>query len=925
MGRSIKLIEQNIEAEKANLAKALGEAKLLHARLNGMLSPVNSRGISRTKAALNEAISVCRAADNPLPFSWGDEGWNDYQPDEKAVPPAYIRVSGLVEQELLLGEDKADLPLVLPLFGSDGALAIVHGNGNQQKARDSLQSLILRTALAAPGQVRFTLLDPTGLGAAFPFRDALGSYVVRASGRTTIDELGDVLSDIRRINERVIGGASRFSELSTEQRSGETFEVIVAAGFPGAYAKDPRAMEALVKIANAGPRAGRHVILEWNTQEALPHDFSSNQFLNLSQLDVGIDRVMPDTPPGGPRQNAMIQRAFDGARRQEGGDWNAIVRPNELMTESAADRISTPVGERLNFWLGESEEGKPSAHAMIAGQTGSGKSYLLHVMITGLAARYSPDEVRFTLIDGKQGVEFEAYRNFPHADVVCLRSAPALARSVLADFVSEMEDRYERFQESGVVKLGDYRTKTGESLPRRVLVVDEYQQILEGDPETGAMLLGKLLEKGRAAGMHAVLGSQTFEQRGLPQSALTHIHSWASMSLSETYSKSLQVFGSEGKRLIRELGANGEVVLNDEGGSDGANSRGAVARLRKKTGEDLLADVIEDITVAVEDAVKPIVLSGREAALVSDNKYLTDPRQLVPSATELQAMARRPVRAGGFGIETWNKADYPIPLWLGRRFDVRGHALCALRRAPGQNLLALGANTEARHRMIAAALASVGALLKNDALEVTYLSGLRDEMPGSGMIDAGLNKLGEAGVSVRKLAIADMEKGLQKIAKGIDTRKPKAPSHLVVIAEPDYLNDLHGGADRFNAPKKGPTVSLRKILTHGPQVGVHVLFTASGLTTFQLVLSPTREITVFNHVVAQQMNEEDSMSLFSSLMGARLNERADHPFTTLHVDKITGTRNATLFHSYGANRVLSADQGLDALNEELSLIRYPGS
>ena len=59
-------------------------------------------------------------------------------------------------------------------------------------------------------------------------------------------------------------------------------------------------------------------------------------------------------------------------------------------------------------------------HALIAGKTGSGKSNLLHVIITNLALWYSPDEVEFYLVDFKKGVEFKVYvtQPLPHARAV---------------------------------------------------------------------------------------------------------------------------------------------------------------------------------------------------------------------------------------------------------------------------------------------------------------------------------------------------------------------------------------------------------------------------------------------------------------------------------------------------------------------------
>ena len=72
-------------------------------------------------------------------------------------------------------------------------------------------------------------------------------------------------------------------------------------------------------------------------------------------------------------------------------------------------------------------------HALIAGKTGSGKSNLLHVIITNLALWYSPDEVEFYLVDFKKGVEFKVYvtQPLPHARAVAIESDREFGVSVL--------------------------------------------------------------------------------------------------------------------------------------------------------------------------------------------------------------------------------------------------------------------------------------------------------------------------------------------------------------------------------------------------------------------------------------------------------------------------------------------------------------
>ena len=922
MANSIEVIEQSLRDNQAELDRLVGEAAAVQGKARAMAKGLRLGAVEALNTMGQGYFAQCEAAADCRPVDWSDPLWETFQP-VALEPEGEIRLGGFIEQERLEGEEAFDFPVTTEIFSATGPIVIASEGESGARAREMFQALLLRIALFHPGQVRFTLLDPLGMGAAFPFRGFLGREQVRSAGRAPMDELAEVLQDIRRINERVIGDAPSFASLSEEQRSGELFEIIAVADFPKAYAKDPRTIEALTAIANAGSRAGRYLIMEWDLSQKLPHGFEVDSMNDRILVNLDAENIKADTLPSATRQRELIALTQTGGARRGAGDWNAIVRPEQMMAQSAARRIATPVGERLTFWLGENQDGKPCAHSIIAGQTGSGKSFLLHVIICGLAARYSPDELRFTLIDGKQGVEFEAYRSLPHADTVCLRTSPALARSVLADFVAEMDERYARFQQVNVVKLEDYRVKTQQPMPRRLLVIDEYQQILEGDSEAGATLLAKLLEKGRAAGMHAVLGSQTFEQRGLPHSSLTHIHSWASLSLTENYAQSLQVFGSEGKRLIRDLAATGEVVLNDEGGRDGANARGAVARLRTADGEDLLPGIIADIARHAGTGVAPVVLSGRDGAVPADNPHLVSDGANLPSPPDLQALARRSTRDGGFGMESWSSADRPVPLWLGRKFDVRDHALCALRRAPSQNLLVVGSQAEARHRMLAVALAGIGALLASDTIAFSLVDGLRPDMPGGGILRAACDRLSRGGFDVSHVASDQLADHLDRLAARTDTPDPGSPSHILVISDPDYLYDLHGGADRFSAPRDGPTTALRRILSRGPQAGLHTILSVSSMSAFQLLLSPAREAALFNHKVVQQLSEEESMSLFSSLVAARLRERADHPNAALLVDQLAGARSAALFHGYCAQRDLAGDQGLDAIEAALNTIAYP--
>lgn len=56
---------------------------------------------------------------------------------------------------------------------------------------------------------------------------------------------------------------------------------------------------------------------------------------------------------------------------------------------------------------------KKLSHTIIFGSTGSGKSNLLHMLITNLIKEYSSDELKLALIDPKY-IEFNSYKSLPH-------------------------------------------------------------------------------------------------------------------------------------------------------------------------------------------------------------------------------------------------------------------------------------------------------------------------------------------------------------------------------------------------------------------------------------------------------------------------------------------------------------------------------
>jgi DNA segregation ATPase FtsK/SpoIIIE, S-DNA-T family len=905
-------VEATSQSLRAQIQAKQTEAAALAGRALFRADALEAAAVSALNRAAPEFGALVANQEQRFPVAmapWTGDVWNEIARNPKPETPWQVCVAH--EREAgLAGEQGIRTPKIIPLLAGKGPIIIRCDPASKDRGRAVIHNILMRAAIGAPAEVRFSLIDPFNIGGGFPMRPLLPH--VRPSSFLAADELAGIMEDIRRINEAVVGQAESFATLTREQRAGELFEIIAVLDYPTEYQRDPRTLDYLLRIGQSGPRAGRFLILEWN---GAPSAADMARFQNAQIIDVaGAPAEWEFDPVAPPEMREKLLKAVSKVKSDStGGDWNSLVRPQRFFAESGERMVGTPVGERLNMWFGESQEGKPCAHGMLAGQTGSGKSFLLHVFITGLVSRYSPDELQLVLVDGKQGVEFEHYRRLPHAQVVCLRTPPAIARSVLEDFAAEMDDRWEKFQQAGVGKLEEYRRKTGLKMPRMLMVVDEYQQLLEGDADRGNQLLTKVLEKGRAAGIHLLLGSQMFEVRGLAGTAMTHVHLRVALSLPGDYLQTMNAFSPEGKKLIRDLAPRGQVVINDEAGRDGANHRGAVARLDDAAGLSL-PKIVEEITAAAGGPGAPVVLSGKDAAVLAENPFVEQWRSTPPDGAALQTVARKPVRDGGFGIPAWNLAERPLPLWLGRKFDVRGHMLAVLKRGPGQNLLAIGSNGSVRLGMLANAVAGLRSMRSMADCEILFLDGLPEGQVGEGMLAAGLDILRDAGARVERATPDAAGAALEKFAAAaLQPRSPEA-IRLLILAEPEYFPAL-AAPPGYGTTPAGAARAFKDLLRTGPAAGVHTIVTASGLSGASTVLG--RDLSSFNHRISQQTNGDESIALFSKGTAADIAAQTDHYMAGAYLDMLQGTRTAQLFKAYAANTALNGDQSAAALRSAL--------
>lgn len=136
-----------------------------------------------------------------------------------------------------------------------------------------------------------------------------------------------------------------------------------------------------------------------------------------------------------------------------------------------------------------------SAHILIGGTTGSGKSVALNGLICSMLYK-NPNELKLILIDPK-GVELLDYADLPHT-LTHARSIEDIEFAIHWAF-EEMERRYNE-----MIEARQKLTSKGDIY----IVIDEYVDLKFGCSKKALNELARISAKGRASKVHIILCTQ---------------------------------------------------------------------------------------------------------------------------------------------------------------------------------------------------------------------------------------------------------------------------------------------------------------------------------------------------------------------------------------------------------------------------------
>jgi len=845
-------------------------------------------GLKSIRTPINEASQNGHAS-----HAWNETYWTDWTPPKRF--PSMLRfgelnvdLKSIANQSKQSGEVRLNLPapFIVPAalaFPRGASLLVQHERSGREPAMRLLQTVMARVFTSLPpGRARFTIIDPVGLGQNFAGFMHLADHdeaLVGARIWTEADQIEQRLADMTEHMETVIQKYLR-NEYSTideyNAQAGELAEpyrFVVVADFPNSFQGE--AFRRLASIAATGARCGVYVLVARDLRVPLPNDAALDDLeahcVNLKQQGdqfVWQDDVFGQFPlslDDPPPENVLTQlldrvgRAARESKRVEVSFDTIAPNESEFWTGNCTDELSVPIGrmgatrlQTLRFGRGVAQ------HALVAGKTGSGKSTLLHALVTNVAMWYSPDQVEMYLIDFKKGVEFKTYavHNLPHARAIAVESDREFGVSVLQRLDAELARRGEIFRTIGVQDLGAYRRTPGaKSMPRTLLIIDEFQEFFSEDDrlaQEASLLLDRLVRQGRAFGIHLLLGSQTIGgSSGLARTTIGQMAVRIALQTSEADS---QLILGDNNSAARLLSRPGEAIYNDAGGLVEANSPFQVAWLpdeRRDVYLDKVNALVEKHKVNLPPAV---VFEGNAAADIRMN-------------AKMKLLREAPA---------WSEPPAVTTIWLGEPVAIKDPTSILLRRQSGANVLMVGQQEEQAMAVLASSLFSAALQFKPGSAEFYILDGTPADSALAGTFARLKESLPQGVDLVEWRAVPET---IDKIAQEIAARQAGDPA-----GKPEIFIFLYGlqryrllrrSDDDFGfsmgeeAKKANPAKQFAEMLRDGPGVGVHVLTWVDTVASLERTLDRT-SMREFDNRVLFQMSAADSSTLIDSPVANKL-------------------------------------------------------
>uniref|UniRef100_A0A7V3KNF9 Zinc-ribbon domain-containing protein n=1 Tax=candidate division WOR-3 bacterium TaxID=2052148 RepID=A0A7V3KNF9_UNCW3 len=816
---------------------------------------------------------------------WQSPFWAEWAPFSKSAE--FVRIGTLRNDSLSQAfeiEDYLFSALAgFPMPFGKSILYLCNDSESRNFAIENIQSIIARLlATNPPGKALFSFIDPVNLGQNVAGFFALGDEEEKLIGGSAWTDpehiskkLTEIISHIEEVIQKRLRNVYATIEEYNEQAGelSEPYRFLVIFDFP--YNFNEESAQKLLTIAQNGPRCGIYPIVLADTRIKSPYGFEFSSLEEISsviecsqeghfifrdlefpnffalQLDPAppneiVERVTKEIAP---KAKAALKVEVSFSKTLSLAQFDG---QTSLWAENTISSIQAPLGVTganrvLSLNLGRGI----AHHALLVGQTGSGKSNLMHVLITSLCLKYAPEELELYLIDFKKGVEFKRYAQamLPHAKVIAIESEREFGLSVLQRLDKEIVERGELFRKAGVNDIEEFR-KSGGQLPRILLLVDEFHEFFTVDDSLSreaTLILDRLIKQGRGFGMHVLLASQTLAgSYTLPRSTTDQMAVRIALQCKEADSRLIL---ADDNPFARYLGRPGEGIYNDKNGLVEGNCLFQVAFLKEEE-QEMYLNLIKEKARSIPR--KPIVFEGNEPARLEDSHFF---RELLDEPK-------------------WPKETKSAIAYLGEPIAILPPVGAKFLRQGGKNLLVVTREEKEGVAVLGAAMLSLALQYRPDnacffVLDLTNVDSPWADLPEE-ICDALPHQVEILG---KRDFLAQLEALASMINQRLQEDIVKGPEVFLVLLGMHRARDLRA-EDYYGISlekKAMPRDLLQTIIREGPDLGVHVLAWSDTVANASRVLD-RRLMAEFCMRVAGVMNQEDSMQLLDDPAAGRIDK-----------------------------------------------------
>ena len=221
----------------------------------------------------------------------------------------------------------------------------------------------------------------------------------------------------------------------------------------------------------------------------------------------------------------------------------------------------------LPVCIGVSETGEAqfadfaaAPHAIVAGESGSGKSVFVRAALHSLCRLNSADKFELMILDPKQ-VDYQGeFEHYPHLYNSTVIADTAEMFEILTATVEEMESRYRLMAKNGAKKIAELPESIRPKY--RVIMVEELADLLDEQKDAEIPIV-RLAQKARAAGIFLFLATQRPDSKTLSGRLRDNLPTKIVFKVSKHQSSTI-ILGETGAEKLQK-GGDHLVKWNGEG------------------------------------------------------------------------------------------------------------------------------------------------------------------------------------------------------------------------------------------------------------------------------------------------------------------------------------------------------------------------